>query len=605
MSPNALSPILQLRNVHVWYKDVHALQGIDFELYRGEIHAVIGERRAGKSSLLRLLDGEVKKSQGEILLEGSEVSHFTPTTAHRQGIGVVRQTPNLVPALSVVENVYLGRYPWLLVKPQLVPHLWAKCCAMFDDLHVDIDLRRPARALTIREKEMVELARAFLFDPRIIVLDEISPRLTSNELETIFQMLGERRQRGKAIIYIANNLDEVMQIADRVTVLKDGRRRGTEPVRTMDRFRILTLTNNIVFNLHEEEKAENVLSLIELFNEALINDLPLGIITLTPGFQVSMMNWAARKILDVRERDTRGRDLADILSAARILNAAEIAEGIRNRERRSWTNLRLGNEKYINLKTFPLRDESSVHVGSILMFEDVSMDHFVKEYLLRAEKITSVAELAAGVAHEINNPLGIIKNYVILLRAMDIGEEAHESLAKIEKELGRIVETIGSLLSYSRSQQNPIRSVELASLIDETALLLGHMIRDKGISFSCTNDGEKIYVRGDENKLKQLLINLIMNSIEAVGRSGTIGVNVCKDSRRGEAVITVLDDGFGIPPELTTDVFSPFFTTKMNQKNIGLGLSICQSIVESHGGTISFESEPGLRTAFFVRLPVS
>jgi two-component system sensor histidine kinase AtoS len=605
MTPLTRPPVLQFRDIHVWYKEVHALQGIDFDLYRGEIHAVIGERRAGKSSLLRLLDGEVRKSQGEMIVDGRQVASFTPTSSFKQGIGIVHQTPNLVPALTVIENVFLGRNAWLLLKPQLFPPLRSRCQEMFLKLGAEIALGRLVKNLTIKEKEMVELARAFLYDPRIIVLDEISPRLTSNELDNIFQILTERKQEGKAIIYIANNLDEVMQIADRVTVLKDGRRRGTEPVRNMDRFRILTLTNNIIFNLNEDEKAENVLSLIELFNEALINDLPLGIITLTPAFQVSMMNWAAHKILDVREKETRGRDLAEVLSSAKVAKAAEIASRIRNRERYSWNNLKLGNEKYIKLRTFPLRDENSIHVGSILMFEDVSMDHFVKEYLLRAEKITSVAELAAGVAHEINNPLGIIKNYVVLLRAMDIGEEAHENLAKIEKELGRIVEAIGSLLSYSRSQQNPIRSVELTSLIDETALLLGHLLREKKITFTCKNEGEKIYVRGDENKLKQLLINLIMNSIEAVPASGTVGVHVVKDTRRGEAAITVIDNGFGIPPELATDIFTPFFTTKMNKKNIGLGLSICQNIVESHGGTITFESEPGLRTAFFVRLPVS
>ena len=115
---------------------------------------------------------------------------------------------------------------------------------------------------------------------------------------------------------------------------------------------------------------------------------------------------------------------------------------------------------------------------------------------------------------------------------------------------------------------------------------------------------KKTDVRGDENKLKQLLINLIMNSIEAASLAGTIGVNVAKDAGTGEAVITVIDNGFGIPPKLATDVFAPFFTTKMNRKNIGLGLSICQNIVESHGGTITFESERSWRTAFFVRLPV-
>ena len=101
--------------------------------------------------------------------------------------------------------------------------------------------------LNSKEKEIVEIARAFLFDPRILVLDEISLRLNSNELDTIFRVLNEMKQGGNSIIYIVNNLDEVMQIADRVgIVLKDGRRRGTEEVRNMDRFRIFTLTNNLV-----------------------------------------------------------------------------------------------------------------------------------------------------------------------------------------------------------------------------------------------------------------------------------------------------------------------------------------------------------------------
>jgi signal transduction histidine kinase len=96
-----------------------------------------------------------------------------------------------------------------------------------------------------------------------------------------------------------------------------------------------------------------------------------------------------------------------------------------------------------------------------------------------------------------------------------------------------------------------------------------------------------------------------MNSIEAVSPSGSIDVQVAKDAHRGDAVISVTDNGFGIPPELATDVFTPFFTTKMNKKNIGLGLSICQNIAESHGGTIAFDSQPGTRTTFSVRLPVS
>ena len=108
---------------------------------------------------------------------------------------------------------------------------------------------------------------------------------------------------------------------------------------------------------------------------------------------------------------------------------------------------------------------------------------------------------------------------------------------------------------------------------------------------------------GDENKLKQLLINLLVNSIEAVLHQGRIVVNTLRSGDGKEAVLIVTDNVCGIPPDISDKVFSPFFTTKVNRKNVGLGLSICQNIVESHAGTIHFESEPGHRTSFTVRIP--
>ena len=246
--------------------------------------------------------------------------------------------------------------------------------------------------------------------------------------------------------------------------------------------------------------------------------------------------------------------------------------------------------------------ENMDFIGTVLMLEDVSMDHFVKEYLLRAEKITSVAELAAGVAHEINNPLGIINNYVILLKSMEMGREAKENLEKIENELSRIVETIGSLLSYSRSQQNTVRNIDIVSLLEETTTLLSHRLREKNVVLG-RRIRDHVHVPGDENKLKQLFINLIVNGIEAVLDGGSIEIDVARDALSGEAVIELHDNGCGITPEISENVFTPFFTTKMNKKNIGLGLSICQNIVESHSGSLSFKSEPGRGTVFQIRLP--
>ncbi len=602
MSGNGVGPLLRLQNIHLVFDEVQALNGVDFDLYPGEVHAVVGERRAGKSSLVQILSGGERKTRGTILIDGKEIEHLTPRSAFRQGIGIVHQYPNIIPSLTVIQNIYVGRLTGWLLQPKLFPSLSARCHAMFAMLHEDIRLNALAENLSSSEREMVEIVRALLFEPRILILDEISSRLTSSELETVVGIISDLRSKGKGVIYIASDLDEVFTIADRVTLLKNGQRKGTELVQNMDRFRVLQLAYNFIFNASSQEKAEKELFLVELFNETLISDLPLGILILTSSGLVSVANKATRKILGIKEKDAAGMGIEGLLSMTGVHRVPDIVSRIHEGERHTWNKLKLGADRFIKLKTFPMHNENMDFIGTVLMLEDVSMDHFVKEYLLRAEKITSIAELAAGVAHEINNPLGIIKNYVILLKSMTMEAEAREHVTKIETELGRIVDTIGSLLSYSRSQQNPVRNLDIAELIEETVTLLSHRLREKNVSLECRVE-PRLLVPGDENKLKQLLINLLANSIEAVLEQGKIIIEAAKSSEGTEAVLRVTDNGYGISQEISASVFTPFFTTKMDKKNVGLGLSICQNIVESHGGGISFESKPGIRTTFKIRIP--
>ena len=122
-------PVLQLQDLHLCVQRP-SLQGIDFDLQKGEIHAIVGERRSGKSSLLRLLGGEACKSSGKILLDNREIDFLTPESSFRQGIGIVHQTPNLVPSLTVIENIFLGRLHWRVVRPQYIPSLKARCGQM-------------------------------------------------------------------------------------------------------------------------------------------------------------------------------------------------------------------------------------------------------------------------------------------------------------------------------------------------------------------------------------------------------------------------------------------------------------------------------------------
>jgi len=280
----------------------------------------------------------------------------------------------------------------------------------------------------------------------------------------------------------------------------------------------------------------------------------------------------------------------------------EIAAKIGGAEEYKWEELRCTEGALIRLKVFPFRDDEYDQLGTILIIEDIAKDRYFQDYLLRSEKIASIAELATGVAHEIRNPLSVVSNYVILLKRRHQNDKDTVRLTKIEQELNRISDIIGSLLSFSRVKKIPMTSIAVEDLVGEVVLLVDHLLTSKGISLRLPTDYRGVRILGDENSLKQVFVNLLINSIEAVLDHGEIEIRVEYDERNDSVDISVIDDGCGIPPEDTDRVFDPFFSTKVGSKNTGLGLSVCQHIVESHEGLIVCTG--GTKTVMSVRLPV-
>ena len=160
-------------------------------------------------------------------------------------------------------------------------------------------------------------------------------------------------------------------------------------------------------------------------------------------------------------------------------------------------------------------------------------------------------------------------------------------------------------LSFSRVSQLDTRRVNLGELLGEVILLLSHKVNQKRLIVRKSFPDQPIQVSGEENKLKQLFINLFMNSVEAVLDHGQIDVAVQSDPEKGYAEVAITDNGYGIPREIQDRIFTPFFTTKMTKTNTGLGLSICQHIAEAHRGVITFHSVPGATTCFTVKLPLA
>lgn len=223
--------LVEMKGVLKKFPGVLAVDHVDFDLRPGEVHALLGANGAGKSTLIKILSGVYHKDEGEIRLRGEPVEIDTPREAQRLGIATIYQEYNLVPDLSVAENVSLGHLPRgksLLTRPFINRKAMNRTTErILNELQVDILPTTPVRRLGVAKQQMVEIAKALSLDSEIYIMDEPTAALSSGEIEELFRVVHQMKERGCAVIYISHRLEEVGEIADRVTVMRDGRREDT------------------------------------------------------------------------------------------------------------------------------------------------------------------------------------------------------------------------------------------------------------------------------------------------------------------------------------------------------------------------------------------
>jgi ribose transport system ATP-binding protein len=213
--------LLSMRGIVKSFPGVRALRGVDLSLRGGEVLAVVGENGAGKSTLIKVLAGAHQPDEGRIEFHGQEAHFDSPLDARRAGIAVIYQEFHLVPSLSAVENIFLGRE---LARAGFVRRgeERRRAAELFARIGVAVDPDTPCRELTVAQQQVVEIARALALDARIVVMDEPSATLTPQEVDRLFAIIRDLRMKGIGIIYISHRLDEVFALADRVQVLRDG-----------------------------------------------------------------------------------------------------------------------------------------------------------------------------------------------------------------------------------------------------------------------------------------------------------------------------------------------------------------------------------------------
>ncbi len=226
-----------------------------------------------------------------------------------------------------------------------------------------------------------------------------------------------------------------------------------------------------------------------------------------------------------------------------------------------------------------------------------------REQLVRKEKLAAIGELAAGVAHEINNPMAIIRGNTELLQ-MSIPQNAdnRDEVDTIYQQVGRIERIVGNLLRFARQEKKQLGQVDINGLLEEILAQIGHQAPLAGIRIMKEYEAGLPVMEGDSGQIRQVLTNLVLNAIQAMAAGGMLTVRTRMETTKEMAEITVADTGSGIEAENLQQIFNPFFTTKAN--GTGLGLSVSYGIINDHGGTIEVESETGKGSTFKVSLPV-
>lgn len=219
----------EMRGISKSFPGVKALDNVGFSVAEGEIRALVGENGAGKSTLMKILNGNYKKDSGAILIDGKEVNITDPQVADANGITIIFQELNLVDELSIAENIFAGR---LAGKGRLVnwKELNERAKVLLDRISFDVDPRKLVGSLTVAEKQMVEIAKALSRNSRIILMDEPSATLTKKELDALFKIIRDLKKSGIAVIYISHRMEEIFEICETVTVMRDGKIIGTRDV---------------------------------------------------------------------------------------------------------------------------------------------------------------------------------------------------------------------------------------------------------------------------------------------------------------------------------------------------------------------------------------
>jgi two-component system sensor histidine kinase HydH len=360
----------------------------------------------------------------------------------------------------------------------------------------------------------------------------------------------------------------------------------------------------LLFLVQSYRSTRASLSRIKAFSDNVVENVPIGLLALDHQGKIAAFNRGAETILQLSAPQVIGQAADRVIPSgllAEINHSKNQADVI---EKEIECKIADGKMVPLEIGASSLKDENDVFLGNVLLFKDLTEVRTLRREVARSQRLASVGRLAAGVAHEIRNPLSSIKGFATYFKQRYPDRPEDQQTADIMiQEVDRLNRVVGQLLEFAKPVPVKPKPVSLQALLDDSIKLIRDRAAEKNISIQTQNNTRMDEVRIDPDRINQVLLNLYLNAIDSMESGGELKVEISYDGQHRNVVIQVSDTGRGISRENLSKIFEPYFTTKST--GTGLGLAIAHNIIEAMGGKITVVSDNEVGTTFTVALPNS
>ena len=604
------SDLLSLIDISLDYGQIEALKDVSVTLLQSKVHAIVGEHGAGKSSLGMVISGNVRPKKGYIDFKNKRFESLSTRLAHKMGIEMVYQRIQLDEYFSVAENIFFLNkelaHNGLLSKRELIRH--AK--DFLDSYDFNLNPTATVKELNLADRVLTSLLSALQKKPKLLILDEALEKLSSSDLAKILRVLSAKKREGMSILLITHQIEDVYDFADRVSIVKNGEILVTDDVDHIDKMNLLKLTYTQFYSLDDSGNLKREFNQFLRYNEAVLLNLPVNLIVIDKCERVKIVNERCKEYFHLQAKPFVNEQLAKLFGAQNEGTLDLIRKALISDKGKVFYHVPLiidRADSVNNIRTLPIYD-GDVLIGNIIIIEDITEFDRLQKQVILSEKLASLGLLAAGVAHEINNPLETIYNYLKHIKFSFADTNLHEVIDDLHEEISYIADIVKSLLSLSNTERVDKEQININALIENILSLLRHNADYKRISISFESSEKDLLVTVNKNEIKQVILNLMKNSFEAMPAGGNIHIETMRAlDEQGKMSVKLMftDTGPGIQDSNVTNVFIPFYSTRKGKDDhVGLGLSICYGIVQRHNGSMIVKNLDKSGCQFTISIPL-